>query len=91
MATKQGLYAQVVMLRQKGLEFIAANNNTNDAKFKFQGQSARPQCWFDIDFDWIEANFSTSEPDFYKKFFRSHDGTQDKNIFKYFQINSENT
>ena len=37
----QGLYAQVVMISQKGLKFIAENKNKNEAKFKFQRQSAR--------------------------------------------------
>ena len=43
-----------------------------EAKFKFQGQSAISQRWFDLDLDWIEVNFSTSEPDFYRKKFQSH-------------------
>ena len=42
----------------------------NEAKFKFQGEYARSQRWFDLDLDWIEVNFSTSEPDLYKKLFR---------------------
>ena len=58
------------MLRQKDSEFIATHKNKNEAKFKFQGQSARSQCWFDIDFDWIEVYFSTREPDFYKICFK---------------------
>ena len=66
MATEQVLYAQAVKLCQKDLKFIAANKNKNEAKFKFQGQSARSQHWFDLDFDWIEVYFSTSEPDFRK-------------------------
>ena len=49
--TKQGLYAQVVKLRRKDLILIAENKNKNDAKFKFQGLSARSQRWFDFDFD----------------------------------------
>ena len=40
MAMGKVLYAQVVKLRRKDLKFIAANNNKNEAKFKFQGQSA---------------------------------------------------
>ena len=43
MATEQGLYAQVVMLRRKDLKSTEANKNKNEAKFKFQGQSARSQ------------------------------------------------
>ena len=54
MAMEQGLYAQVVKLCRKDLKFIVANKNKNEAKFKFQGQSARSQHWFDLDFDWIE-------------------------------------
>ena len=38
---QQGLYRQVIKLLQKYLKFIAANNNKNEGKFKFQGQSAR--------------------------------------------------
>ena len=56
---EQGLYEKVVNLRQKYLKLIASNENKNEAKFKFQGQSARSQRWFDLDFDWIEVNFST--------------------------------
>ena len=41
METEQGLYAQVVKLRPKCLKCMAENNNKNEAKFKFQGQSAR--------------------------------------------------
>ena len=72
MAMKQGLYAQVVKLCRKYLKFIASKKNLNEAKFKFQGQSARSQRWFDLEFDWIEVNFSTREPDLYKKRFHSH-------------------
>ena len=79
-ATEQGLYAQVVKLRQKDLKFIAENKNKIEAKFKFQGQSARSQRWFDLEFDWIDVDFRTHEPDFYKKKFQSHDNTQDNNI-----------
>ena len=43
MSTEQGLYAQVVKIRQKYLKFIAENKNKNEAKFKFQGQSVRSQ------------------------------------------------
>ena len=41
MLMEQGLYAQVVMLRQKDLKITEANKNKNEAKFKFQGLSAR--------------------------------------------------
>ena len=65
------LYEPVVILRRKDLIFTGANKNKNEAKFKFQGQSARSQRCFDLDLDWIQVNFSTHEPDFYKIFFKS--------------------
>ena len=86
MAMEQSLYAQVVKLRRKDLKFVATNQNKNEAKFKFQGQSARSQLWFDLDLNWVEINFSCREPDFYKKNFQSHDDTQDDNTFKTFQV-----
>ena len=41
------------MLCQNDLKITEANKNKNDAKFKFQGRSARSQHWFYLDFDWI--------------------------------------
>ena len=82
----KGLYAQVVKIGRKDLKFIAENKNKNEAKFNFPGQPARSQLWFDLEFDWIELNFSTLEPSFYKKRFQIHDDTQDKNTFKIFQV-----
>ena len=70
----------------KGFYFFATDKNKNEAKFKFQGQSAISQQWFDIDLDWIEVNFITREPDLYKKLFQIHDDTQDNNTFKRFQV-----
>ena len=72
MATEQGLYEQVIKLCRNDLKFAAANKNKNEAKLKLQGQSARSQHWFDLHFDWVEANFSTREPDLYRKLFQSH-------------------
>ena len=68
---EQGLFAQVVKLCQKDFKFVATDKNKNEAKFKFQGQSAISQRWFDIDLDWIKVNFSTRSPDFYKKLFKA--------------------
>ena len=53
------------------------------------GQSARSQLWFDLELDWIKINFSTREPDFYKKLFQSQDDTQDNNTFKNFKYQLE--
>ena len=81
---KQSLYAQVIMFRRKDLKFDAADKNKNESKFKFQGRSGRSRLWFDLDLDWIDMNFSTREPDFYKKIFQSHYNKQDKDTFKTF-------
>ena len=51
MTMEQVLYAQVVMLFRKDLNITEENRNKNEAKFKLQVQSARLQCWFDLDFD----------------------------------------
>ena len=86
MAMEHVLYTQVFMVSRKDLKFIAANKIKNEAKLKFQGQSAISQKCFDLGLDWIEVNFSTREPDLYKKLFQSHDDTQDTNIVKSFQV-----
>ena len=67
MAMEQSLYAQVVNIFRKDSKFVATDKNKNEAKFKFQGQYARSQLWFDLDLNWVEINFITREPDFYKK------------------------
>ena len=56
MEIEQSLYAQVVKLRRKDLKFVATDKNKNEAKFKFQGQSARSQLWFDLDLNLVEIN-----------------------------------
>ena len=86
MAIKQGLYAQVIMIRRKDLIFVATDKNKNGSNFKFQGQSSRSQLWFDLYLDWIEVIFSTREPDLYKKLFQSRYDTQDIHTFKCFQV-----
>ena len=82
----QILYAQVVKLRRKDLLFVALDQNKTESKFKFQGQSARSQLYFDLDLDWIDINFSTREPDFCKKLFQIHDNKQDDITFKTFPV-----
>ena len=74
---EQGLYSQVVKIIQKDLKYISENKNKNEAKFKFQGQYARSQRWFDIEFDCNEVNFSTHDPDLFKKPFQIHKNKQD--------------
>ena len=74
------------MILQEDLKFTEANKNKNEAKFKFQGQSARPQRWLDLDFDWSEVNFTTCAPNIHKKLFQRHENTQDRKLFKTFQV-----
>ena len=57
----------MIRIRRKDLKFVATDKNKNEAKFNFQGKSARSQQWFDLGFDWIEVIFSTREPDLHKK------------------------
>ena len=73
-------------LHRKDFKFVATDKNKNEAKFKFQSQSTRSLLWIDLDLDWVEINFSSCEPDFYKEIFQSHDDTQDDNTFKTFQV-----
>ena len=50
-AMEKVLYAQVIMLCREDLKFVATDMIKHEAKFKFQGQSAISQRWFDLDFD----------------------------------------
>ena len=68
------------------MKFDAADKNKNTSKFKFHGQSARSRYWFDLDLDWIDINFSTCEPDFYKKIFQNHDNEQEADSFRIFEV-----
>ena len=56
MVMQKRLYEQVVKLWRKDLKFVATDKNKNEAKFKFQDQSARSQLWFDLDLNWVEIN-----------------------------------
>ena len=47
---EQRLYTKVVMLLRTDLKITEANKNKNENKFEFQGQSARSQRLFDLDF-----------------------------------------
>ena len=86
---EQSLYAQVIKFWRKDLLFDAADKNKTESKFKFQGQSARSQLWFDLYLDWIYMDFITREPNFYKIFFHSHDDKQDKDTYKNFKFQLE--
>ena len=69
------------MLCRKGFNITEADKNKNEDKSKFQGQYARSQRWFDIDFDWIEEKYSTRKLDFYRKIYQRHEKTQYTNTF----------
>ena len=79
-------YAQVIKFRRKDLKFDAADKDKNSSKSKFQGQFARSRYWFDPNLDWIDINFSTREPDFYKKVFHNHDNEQETDSFRIFEV-----
>ena len=40
----------------------------SEPQYHFQGQSSGSQHWFYIDTDWVEDNFMTREPDYFKKY-----------------------
>ena len=86
MAMEQSLYAQVIKFRRKDLKFDAEDKNKNESKFRFQGQSGRSRLWFDLDLDWIDINFSTREPDFYRKLFQNNDNEQEADSFRIFEV-----
>ena len=54
MAKEQGLYAQIVTIRLKGLYNKKEKDNTKN--YNFQGQSTRSIFWFDLDHDGLEGN-----------------------------------
>ena len=66
-AMEQSIYAQGVLLQQKGLKIHGEKKPKYEDKFKFQGQYAISKRSFDLDFDWTEENFSTRKPYFYEK------------------------
>ena len=75
MLTVQGLCAQFVMLRRKYLKTTEVDITKNESKFKLQGQSARLQYWFDLNFYCIKVNVITPEPEFYRKIFLRNEDT----------------
>ena len=78
MSTEKGLYAQVVMIRQKDSD----NKKEKEKKKNFQGKFTISICWFDIDHEWLEENFRTHEPDFYKKLYQKYIRDHDTKMYK---------
>ena len=60
---EQKLYAQVVIILR--MESYDKRGNENTKKYKFQGQSERSRCWFDLYHEWLKEDFRTREPYFY--------------------------
>ena len=58
--------------------------NTN--KYNSQGQFAISILWFDIDHEWLEENFSTSELNFYKCFYQTNIRGQEKKKYRLFVV-----
>ena len=57
-------HVQVKQLKiQKKAKTISEES---ELMYRFHGQSARSQCWFDIGPNWIEDKFITREPYFSK-------------------------
>ena len=79
----------LVSITLKDLKFDAAEENKNESKFKFQGQSGRSRLWFDLDLDWIDINFSTREPDLYKKLFKIMTMSKTQIHSEHFKFQSE--
>ena len=86
MDTRQGLCAQIGKLRRKDLKLTAENKIKNEAKFKFQGQSAISQHWFDLDFDWIDVNLSHANLIYIRNLFRAAMIHKIKIHIKYFKF-----
>ena len=57
---------------------LSKNNGSEEKQGKleettsFEGQFAGSKHWFDHDIQWVEENFSTREPQFYKRLFLSN-------------------
>ena len=85
---EQGLYAQVVMIFRKESEDKKEKENTK--KYNFQGKSARSRRWFDLDYVWLEENFRTREPDFYKKLYQAKFRGDDTKIYQIFGVSIGN-
>ena len=57
---------------------------------KFQGQSTRSTCWFNIDIEWLKEKISTLEPDLYTKLFKMNIEGQDIEIYQTFVFPLDN-
>ena len=66
------LYAQVARIRHKSIDQKKNTGEKPKIIYLFQGRSSRSKHWFDLDIKWIVDNFSTREPQFYKRLFQTN-------------------
>ena len=71
------------MIRQRKSEDKKEREKTK--KYNFEGQSARSRHWFDIDHEWLEENFRTREPDFYRNCIKINLGVMIQKHIKYLE------
>ena len=74
----------MVTIRQKDLDNKIENENTK--KYQFQGQYARSTRWFDLDHEWLEEKFYTSEPGFYINLYKMNSEGQEMGTYKIFVV-----
>ena len=60
---KNGLYAQVVIIKQSESDNKKEKEKTK--KYNFPGQSVILRRQFDLDHDWLKEKFMTREPYFF--------------------------
>ena len=81
---EQRLYSQLVMIRQKDSD--NKNKVEKTKKYNFQGQSSISIRCFDLDHEWLEDNFRTREPDFYKNIYQKHINVQETKTYLLFVV-----
>ena len=62
------------------------NEKENTKKYNSQGQSAIPKRWFDLDHEWLEENFSTRGPEFYKIIYQMDVKCQEMKTYQFFVV-----
>ena len=87
-------YKKVYMRRWLGFVlkywFRGVNRQKTKRKYLFQGNYKILNNWFYIDIEWIEENFSTREPQFYKSLFQSNIEGQSGSKHPTFSVPTEN-
>ena len=70
---------------------VSRKHRGKTKKNLFQGKSARSKHWFILDIEWVEENFSTIEPQFYKRLFQTNIEGQAVLIYPIFPVIFGNT